>query len=802
MVGQEKIIEKLKRMKMSYLKQERGSILVLSVILLPILFAFLGFGYDFGNIYMHKSRLQNVADAAALAGARAYLDSQATEDKDKIDGTVDRANGKLTANSTATYPEGRNTPDVYTVGDAQKTKNRDYSNHKAADKAADAYIYHNIVNLGSEVKTDKWSHYALNSNGTDPKTFYRIGLYEEVPLYFLPIIKSVKSPQIVRAGAIALVEEKTSGSGKKVNNPSIFDNLFTLSEYLRTSNASDNEKVAESFQGNIVYTHQNGLSTGSYTQSNEFYAATYAGQVANDSRYRHLYKGATTSSLDPNNINDPTVNTFFDTTAYLEAFHNKLIKYHYEIYEEFDCSGGKFYLTGDETYSSKRKYCYYTRVETSGYDKDTEYKYRMIDRVFYRVTGVGDEKTTFCYAIKEGENYKLAYYPYPIQEDRKNRDVFVLCGKKEGDPRYYLIKKNNGSYEVSDKYIGEIFSKDAEWNFTWKQNVNIGIDEIKAADSPYCWVDESGRNDAEKYTATYKTFNRHESDSPSETNVYHYTYANSKNGNGSSSLDITINDALKGDVNKPIYIIIEKDINYVYISGSAEDTRRPIVMVYYGTGNFQLKFTGKTLRATIYAPYSSSDTFEMNNSDQTFYGSVTMRGLYKQPGKSTWIKTNYLENYKADTNTNPYADPNAKSYTDDDIKAATDSIIEKAKQEKKDLTEALKNKLAKEYAKALNRNVDDIKLGDVDWYNKELTYDEKQSLYRVWRNLYNDNDYASIRDFLWPWHEYFNVDGTPSGGLRLINFRTDYQEKNSDGSDNTGEIDPFIYLSLGEENAY
>ena len=62
--------------------------------------------------------------------------------------------------------------------------------------------------------------------------------------------------------------------------------------------------------------------------------------------------------------------------------------------------------------------------------------------------------------------------------------------------------------------------------------VVIGIDEIKAADSPYCWVDESGRNDAEKNTATYKTFNRHESDSPSETNVYHYTYANSKNGNG------------------------------------------------------------------------------------------------------------------------------------------------------------------------------------------------------------------------------------------------------------------------------
>ena len=79
MTWQKEIVEKLKRM--NWLKQERGSVLVLTVVLLPILFAFLGFGYDLGNIYMHKSRLQNVADAAALAGARAYLDSQANEKK-------------------------------------------------------------------------------------------------------------------------------------------------------------------------------------------------------------------------------------------------------------------------------------------------------------------------------------------------------------------------------------------------------------------------------------------------------------------------------------------------------------------------------------------------------------------------------------------------------------------------------------------------------------------------------------------------------------------------------------------------
>ena len=69
-----KVLEKIKDLK--FLKQERGAILVLTALLLPIIFGCLGIGYDIGNLYMHKARLQNVADAAALAGGRAYLDSQ------------------------------------------------------------------------------------------------------------------------------------------------------------------------------------------------------------------------------------------------------------------------------------------------------------------------------------------------------------------------------------------------------------------------------------------------------------------------------------------------------------------------------------------------------------------------------------------------------------------------------------------------------------------------------------------------------------------------------------------------------
>lgn len=49
--------------------RQRGSILVLTAFALPVALAGIGLSVDAGNVYMHKSRLQNAADAAAIGGA-------------------------------------------------------------------------------------------------------------------------------------------------------------------------------------------------------------------------------------------------------------------------------------------------------------------------------------------------------------------------------------------------------------------------------------------------------------------------------------------------------------------------------------------------------------------------------------------------------------------------------------------------------------------------------------------------------------------------------------------------------------
>ena len=48
---------------------ERGVVMVFFAILLPLLFGFMGLSLDAGLAYVEKGKAQDIADAAALAGA-------------------------------------------------------------------------------------------------------------------------------------------------------------------------------------------------------------------------------------------------------------------------------------------------------------------------------------------------------------------------------------------------------------------------------------------------------------------------------------------------------------------------------------------------------------------------------------------------------------------------------------------------------------------------------------------------------------------------------------------------------------
>ena len=55
--------------------EQRGAFIVFTALAVWFLMMFVAFAVDFGNYYQHRSRLQNAADAAALAGVARYADS-------------------------------------------------------------------------------------------------------------------------------------------------------------------------------------------------------------------------------------------------------------------------------------------------------------------------------------------------------------------------------------------------------------------------------------------------------------------------------------------------------------------------------------------------------------------------------------------------------------------------------------------------------------------------------------------------------------------------------------------------------
>lgn len=161
--------------------RQKGQILVFTAVLLPLLIAACGFTVDFGNMYIHKSKLQNAADAAAIAGGYAFRDN-----KENID------------------------------------------DHPKADNASKDSAKSNLTNFDNVGQ-----HYQARVD-KDGIIYYRVELSESVPVYFLRLF-GVGDSTTVSADSIASIVNL--GGGK--NN--IFQNLFSFgSGGFHSTNANQN----------------------------------------------------------------------------------------------------------------------------------------------------------------------------------------------------------------------------------------------------------------------------------------------------------------------------------------------------------------------------------------------------------------------------------------------------------------------------------------------------------------------------------------------------------------------------------
>ena len=802
MILRERLKSLLKNLK--YIKQERGAVFVLTAILLPVLFGCLGIGYDVGNIYMHKARLQNVADAAALAGGRAYLESQ-----EKTTGPIDNIDENDAGHNS-------DNPFTYTIA-GRSNRSVDgitYNSrkHADADKAADDYIYNNMINLGETVYADKYSHYAMkgkkrSGTGEDQtetvatEIFYRIGLYETVPLYFLPVITN-RNQETVRAGSVVVVVQGTTTDnpgGTVIIDPnstfSIFDNLFTYSDtfHTRHTDHNQNDEVITGFVGDMVYTHG----------SNDY---SYFYTLQDHNLTKHYFK--TLGTHTDNTINDTVINTAFDTTAYIEAFQKKLLEPHVDIHDQKLSFSDLTALNGNGLINNScESYINGQRVSRIG-----DLYYPLDENGNHKTLSLNGETYDICYRLMPPEAWNS---PYVLCAKQRQVVTTSETGtfaqgpgvKTQTTLKYFLLNNNsqitNCFIEESSTEIKYQYWTDGPHNETKAYIENNGVKYTLHCDNgtftygdSYLPVSTLLEPNVDLSSPIQQSSITSVSHSGGDSNVFHaskyFVQGNVQN------LEIAIDSELSGDT--PIYVIANSDIELVKITGNASNNR-PLILVYLGSGNIQFtSYTGQHFKGTIYAPYATIKPLKLDTGGQTFSGSIITKNLDIEgtEKKSTFEQVNYLRD-------------------DVDVKAVADVIKDSMINASQQLTDTYLQQLADSfnglsYTEGENGpthtlSVTKDNLADMNWYNN-LSYWEKQGLYNKWKVLYENETDPNKKNLLWLWSDVFKKNESSSEGgssettaetLRLINFRTEYQPKDN-GSEHV--VDPFTLVTLKKPNSY
>ena len=130
---------------------QRGAVLVFMALMLPIVVFFSGMAIDFGRAYLHKTQLQNAADAAALAGVSAAARSSSAHLVDTI------PSGFLTNGEANKLAVAKNAANVILVKDtgeasANESNTKLRMTKEGNNPKVDVDTYYYMVELTDEVK--------------------------------------------------------------------------------------------------------------------------------------------------------------------------------------------------------------------------------------------------------------------------------------------------------------------------------------------------------------------------------------------------------------------------------------------------------------------------------------------------------------------------------------------------------------------------------------------------------------------------------------------------------------------------
>ena len=640
------VLEKIKYIK--FLKQERGAIFVLTALLLPVVLGCMGFAYDFGNLYMHKARLQNAADAAALTGARAFVDENAAKRKLYKD-------EYKSSNHVTTIP-----------ADAQVVINQNAkADAKAAAKnAAVANVNQNMINLHNN---EYQSSYFLitgviHEAGKDyNQQYFKVNLREMVPLHFLPVIMDKKEQDVAAEAISTIIRQdggKTSNNNNHDHNNGGIESLFMIksgmtveSAYDSNGNAPDANGVggnaptwSGSFTGDLRYTGD--VPSVSFHQSDNGYENKPYDKIFNKKAWNLVqkFKPLKESGYNESDFNE-FVNELKKNSAYYDGENltqrgaslvntienylkagNKSYAYN-ALYDEL--ASNKYYYSSFskidysmDTFGNAVKTLFEQKLATLRNTADDKIPEYLEDKAAWDAANnnLTEEQLTAAY------NAALAKYqedrsktpkdiynlllPYHNRADGWNiaEDVwsdYVAAGSPGGIPDYDNFKRlltGNWSDEGKNYNSWDVTFSSWVWNDIKRfflasvkepNRESIKADLIKIASGglthepvPAEYKPAAGDTYYAQYNGNQQSWTASEISKNLNSREHSYFCYNGK----SDEVAFTIDEAgfYTGTgigADDPFYIFIAKDVSDIIRINLNADVNRPLVFCYMGTNN-------------------------------------------------------------------------------------------------------------------------------------------------------------------------------------------------------------------------
>lgn len=608
--------EKLKSLfnNLTYMKKEHGAIFILTAVLLPVLFGFLGVAYDVGNLYMHKAHLQNTADAAALAGGRKYINEL---DKKK-------ANGKIELPTTAS--EGStSTQTANTVRSAAKALMVKEANH---------YITNNkplFDGVGEKVYS-----FGTMANGTSKSTeYFKVELTEPVQVYFMPVLGVQDKANVYVYATTKLSEtEKIEGNGSSFPDAEYKPVVITEKYFYDLKNGYEGER--NYYNGSNVYIGSGGeigYDSGTiYSKEDKDgnNVSTPLSTSVIEKDYEMARFGDSIKQLfrtkQKNSLSAEDKAKYIEYEDKKAEWHEKYREY-LEAYNTWITSGTPSYSKPTTVNQAKNIYNrlveYYNICDAWKVDNNSDAAKAAVKAVLQKWENDGKPlvgtETDLLNLIKDNSRYNIGSEPNTIPWEWLNTNDVT---KKVG------VLKINGAFapSVSD-YTGMASEPEIYRDY--------GIDEYYMTYN----VKNAGSYDT-------MTLSSSEELSGPERSYVCFSLKNSNfdSGTGNGNVNITIN-GFYPDVNTksnaPFYILMDETIQTVNLYFTA-NCNRPIIFCYFGSEKVHMHETAdgtNYVEGIFYMPNCNRDSFS-NWSNVTFLGSII--GKY-------WHFQNGRNNFKYDT---------------------------------------------------------------------------------------------------------------------------------------------------------